>query len=95
MTDKKLQKLSRRELLEIMISQGEEIERLKAQLEEANKKLSGQEIAISESGSIAEAALKLNKIFEDADAAARQYLANVQKMADGEADSPAGEEKGK
>jgi chemotaxis regulatin CheY-phosphate phosphatase CheZ len=90
MTDKNLQKLSRRELLEMMIAQGKEIDNLKAELKEAREKLSERELIIKESGSLAEAALRLNKIFEDADKAARQYLDSVRKMAEQPAPPPSG-----
>jgi hypothetical protein len=80
MTDKKLQKLSRKELLEVMLTQGKEIERLQEELRLANEKLESREITVKDSGSIAEAALKLNSIFENADAAAQQYLASIEKM---------------
>ncbi len=79
MTDKELHKLKRAELLEIMLSQSNEIERLRSELEAAEEKLMDREIAISSSGSIAEASLKLNKIFEDAQEAADLYLENVKR----------------
>jgi hypothetical protein len=82
MTDKKLKKLSRKELLDVMLAQGEEIDRLKAQLEEANRKLSEREIIMKESGTLAEAALKLNNIFKDADEACRQYIDSIKKMSE-------------
>lgn len=41
-----------------------------------------REIIVAEAGSIAEAALKLNKVFESAQAAADQYLENVGRLAD-------------
>jgi hypothetical protein len=83
MTEKKSEKskkFSRKELLEMLISQGREIERLQEELRIANEKLESREICISEAGSMAEAALKLNHIFQDADAASQQYLMNIQKM---------------
>jgi DUF438 domain-containing protein len=80
MTDKELRKLSKKELLEVMISQGEEIDRLREQLRAANQKLEAREISVSEAGSIAEASLRLNKVFEAADAAAGQYLESIKLM---------------
>ena len=55
MTEKELLKLKRSELLEIMLAQSKEIDSLREQLAEANKKLESKRIAIKESGSIAEA----------------------------------------
>ncbi len=79
MTDKQLKRLKRNEILELMIEQSKEIEELKAKLEAAEKKLEDRKIKIQQAGSIAEAALALNHIFEDAQKAADQYLENVKK----------------
>lgn len=80
MRHKDLKNFSRKELLEVLVSQGKEIERLEEELKLANEKLASREIYIKNSGSIAEAALRLNHIFEDADSAAQQYLASINKM---------------
>jgi glutathione S-transferase len=80
MTDQKLKKLSRKELLEVMLAQEREIERLKQQLRVAEERLAQREICIQQSGTMAEAALKLNQVFQQADAAAQQYLASVQNL---------------
>lgn len=77
MTDKDFKKLSRLELVDIIyelqkrfLEKEEEISALKAELEKKN-------IEISSSGSIAEAAMKVNGVFETAQAAADQYLRSV------------------
>ena len=80
MTDKELQKLSRSELLEMLIAQTEENDRLKRQLNEAEARLKDRQIAIENSGSIAEAALSLNGVFEAAEKAAKQYLENIEHL---------------
>ncbi len=80
MTDKELRKLSRSELLEMLLIQSKEVERLKGELKEANRKLEDRKILLEESGSIAEAALKLNDIFEVAQRAADQYLESVKDI---------------
>ena len=77
MTEKELKKLNRSELLEILVAQGEKIETLEQQLADAQKALQDRRIEISSCGSIAEAALKLNHIFEDAESAAALYLESV------------------
>lgn len=77
MTNKELRKLGRRELLEMLITQSKELNRVKQELEEASAKLSDRSIVLANSGSIAEAALKLNKVFEAAQEAANQYLENL------------------
>ncbi len=79
MTDKELKRLSRADLLEMLVIQSRENEELKAKLSAAEEKLKSREIAVKESGSIAEAALKLNGVFEAAQSAAEQYLENIKK----------------
>ena len=86
MTNKELRRLSRRELLELLIEQGKKAERLQEQLDEANAKLLSREIQVASAGSIAEAALRLNHIFEDAQAAADQYLENIKALSPSDAD---------
>lgn len=81
MTDKELRRLSRAELLEMLLAQTEENERLRERLDEAEAALNDRRIEIERAGSLAEASLRLNKVFTAADEAARQYLENVQRMA--------------
>lgn len=76
MTDRELKKLKRNELLEMLIAQIEENERLKHRMEEQKRQLQDRQIAVEQAGSIAEAALKLNGVFEAAQSAAQQYLEN-------------------
>ena len=80
MIDKDLRKLSRKQLLELLLKQTERADELEMQLLETQKKLQDKLIVQTEAGSIAEAALKLNGIFEAAEAAAAQYIENVQGM---------------
>lgn len=81
MTDKELRRLSRAELLEMLLAQTEENERLQAELDDAKRALEDRRIEASRAGSLAEASLKLNGVFEAADKAARQYVENVQRLA--------------
>ena len=80
MTERELRKLSRSELLEIMLDQSREIDRLNARVAELLRQVEEKNIIISESGSIAEAALRLNHIFEDAQRAADQYVRSVKGL---------------
>ncbi|MCI5595452.1 MAG: DNA repair protein [Lachnospiraceae bacterium] len=82
MTDQELRRLSRSELLEMLVEQMKENEELKIKLKRAQMKLRNRQIAIDEAGSIAEAALKLNEVFEAADKAAKEYLDNVRRLAE-------------
>lgn len=78
MMDRELKKMKRPELLEILLRQNREIERLRQELESVKRQLADRQIQISEVGSLAEAALKLNSVFEAADAACRQYVDNIE-----------------
>lgn len=118
MTDKDLKRLSRKDLLEMLVEYGEQVEKLSRKLASANamideqkqlldeysemeaelsasnaradalqeklstaeEKLRNREIVISDSGSIAEAALRINAVFEAAQQAADQYLENVKRQ---------------
>lgn len=82
MTNKALKKFSRKELLEILVSQSKEIEYLQDQLNIMKSQLENKEIIIKNAGSMAEAALQLNHIFQNADAAAKQYLDSLKQMSD-------------
>lgn len=80
MTEKELKKLSRTDLLEMLLEQSKDVERLNTELEEAQKKLKDRKIDLEEAGSIAEAALRLNGIFDMAQIAAGQYLENIESL---------------
>lgn len=79
MTSKELKKLNRRELLEMLIEEMRENERLTKELEEKNRELEKRDIKLKETGNIAEAALQINKVFEAAQAAAEQYVESVKE----------------
>lgn len=70
MGEKSLKKCSRRELLQLLLEVTEENERLR-------RELADKQIAIERSGSLAEAALRLNGLFEATQAACEQYTRNV------------------
>ena len=82
MTEKELRRLSRRELLEMLITRTIENERLTEELQQARKELSDRELIQERAGSMAEAALQLNGVFEAADRAAREYLETIRRMAE-------------
>ena len=70
MTKKELKRLSRVELIEMLILQTRRVERLQAELDVANAELARRQKAYDESGDLAEAALKLSGVFEAAQRAA-------------------------
>ncbi|MBR5309644.1 MAG: hypothetical protein IKU42_00790 [Oscillospiraceae bacterium] len=82
MTEKEMKKLSRTDLLQMLIDQSEELKTVKEKLEKAEAELAKKEITLGEAGSIAEAALKINGVFEAAQAAGQQYLESIKSMSE-------------
>ena len=74
MTDKELRRLSRAELIDLLFELQTQNEALAAQNQNLAAQLKNRQLEMSESGSIAEAALRVNGVFEAAQAAADQYL---------------------
>ena len=72
MTEKELRRLSRADLLEMLIAQSEELREVKERLAAAEAALASRIIEINNAGSIAEASLHLNGVFEAAQAASAQ-----------------------
>lgn len=77
MTDKELRRLSRMELIQLLLEQAKELERLQQELKEAQSALKSRELAIHKVGSIAEASLAVNQVMEAAQRAADQFLENT------------------
>ena len=80
MTDKELRRLSRSELLEMLIAQTEENSQLKIRLEQAEAQLRDRRIEIDKAGSLAEAALSLNGVFQE-----RPRRSSIWKISSGSA----------
>ena len=81
MTERELRKLSRLDLLELLVQQVEENERLRAELKQAREQLESRELMLENAGSIAQASLQISRVFEAAQMAADVYLENVRRMA--------------
>ena len=84
MKEKELRRLKRVELLDMLIERGrlvdaqaEEIRELKEQCEELNRKLEERMVSLEKAGSIAEASLRIAKVFMAAEDAAKIYLENL------------------
>jgi glutathione S-transferase len=80
MTEKELRRLRRSELLELLLDQAQELEKTQAELAEAQEQLKQREILLSNAGSIAEAALQLNHVFEAAQSAGEQYIDSLRAL---------------
>lgn len=77
MTDKDLRKLSRADLLELLVEQRRENEQLRCLLDQTQAKLTDRTIQIDNAGSIADAALQINGVFEAAQATCQHYIENI------------------
>ena len=82
MTDKELRKLSRVDLLEMLIAQSAELQACKEKLEAAEAALKNRDIALNKAGSIAEASLLLSGIFDAAQLACQQYTDNIRQLSE-------------
>lgn len=80
MTNKELKKLSRADLLELLLVQTREAERLKKKLVTAEKELEERQIRMSAVGNLAEAMVEVNGVMAAAQATAEQYLENIAAM---------------
>lgn len=92
--DLDLKKMNRSDLLEILIEQSKKIDELNAAVEQlqrelyqAQRQLQSREIEKDKAGSIAQAALQLNGVFEAAQAACDQYVENVKRHIEEQIDS--------
>ena len=81
MTEYELKKLNRAELLELLLEQERENNRLRIEIRDLRMKLEDRDINIVESGNIAEASLKIHAVFEAAQMAAETFLRNVKRSA--------------
>ena len=77
MTDRELKKLSRADLLELLLIQTRETERMRQKVRELEEKLEQRQYRLAEIGSLAEAMLEVNSVIAAAQAAADQYLENI------------------
>lgn len=89
MTSKELKRLSRKELLELLIEQRDMLVQTQAELEAAKAELDKRHIVLDKVGTMAEATLALNGVFEAADKAAKQYLENIKRISDTQSDKSA------
>lgn len=79
MTNIDLRKLNRKQLLELLLEQTQRANDLEEQLRLANLKLENRALIEKEAGSIADASLALNGVFDACQKAADQYLENIKR----------------
>ena len=80
MTDRQLRKASRVDLLKLLLEQKRENEALRQELEQMHQQLQQRQITIDQSGTLAEAALKLSGIFDAAESACQYYTENIRSL---------------
>lgn len=80
MQQNNLHKLGKTDLLTIIYKQEKQIQQLTKEVEDLKQQLDDRTIKMKEAGSIAEASLKINKIFEVAQQAADEYLKSVKEV---------------
>ena len=87
MTERELKAMGKAELVATVLrlarekdELSERVEKLQTQLKEAKDKASSRAVTLSKAGSIAEASLALNGVFQQAQAAADLYLDNIARM---------------
>ncbi len=84
MTEKELKRMSRSELLELLIEQTRKNDELIKKIAELEANFQNYDYTFKESGTLAEAFLKLSGIFEAADKAAEEYKLAIKKKSDAE-----------
>lgn len=82
MTEKEMRKLSRGDLLEMLIAQSQELQTCKEKLATAETALLNRQIQIDNAGSIAEASLALSGVFNAAELACQQYMENIRLLSE-------------
>ena len=82
MKDRELRRLSRTDLLELLLAQRKENEQLRCILDETQSQLADRTIKIDNAGSIAEASLQLSGIFTAAQDSCQYYMENIKLLSE-------------
>ena len=82
MTEKDLRRLSRSDLLELLLAQRRDNEQLRCILDQTQAQLAERTIRIDKAGSIAEASLQLSGIFNAAQDSCQYYLENIKLLSE-------------
>lgn len=80
MTERELRRLSRTDLLELLLAQRRENEQLRCILDQTQAQLADRTIKIDNAGSIAEASLQLGGIFSAAQDSCQYYIDNIRTL---------------
>lgn len=94
MKERDMRKLKRVDLLELLVAEEKENSALKGRIKELEDKLRIRRKMLDDAGTVAEVTLLMNRVYDSAEKAARQYVENVKRMYGGKAEkesSPEGE----
>lgn len=80
MTERELRRLSRTDLLELLLAQRRENEQLRCILDQTQAQLADRTIKIDTAGSIAEASLQLSGVFAAAQDSCQYYMDNIRLL---------------
>ncbi len=80
MKEKSLKRMSRRDLVDLIYEMKKRELELETELHEAKEQLAERALIMEKAGSIANAALGINKVFEAAQQAAEDYLASLKQV---------------
>ena len=80
MKEKELKRLNRAELLQLLLEQTQEMERLREALKKAQDRLEERHLKVTEAGDLAHAVLAVNNVMEAAQQAAQQYIDSIAAM---------------
>lgn len=80
MKEKEMKRLSRAEILELLLEQTKEAERLQQRLDQIEAMLSSRNLRIQEPGDLAQAAAELNDVIITAQTAARHQMESIAEM---------------
>lgn len=82
MTERELRRLSRTDLLELLLAQRRENEQLRCILDQTQSQLADRTIKIDKAGSLAEASLQLSGIFTAAQDSCQYYMENIKLLSE-------------
>lgn len=74
--------LSRNEMVMVLHDQEQEIEKLRAKIDELQEQLDNYDAVFDEAGSLADAAVQISKLFEAAQFTANMYLDNIKRKSE-------------
>lgn len=82
MTERELRRLSRADLLELLLAQRRENEQLRCVLDQTQAQLADRTIKIDKAGSLAEASLQLGGVFTAAQDSCQYYIDNIKMLSE-------------